>query len=299
MSTYSIKDLERISSQKAHTIRIWEQRYGLLEPERTDSNIRFYNDDQLKKLLNVCTLIHKGMKISHISKLSRKEIANEIDIIIADSFQSDVLNEAIINQTLIAVSTFDGMLFDQVFSNSVKRMGLKKTYVNIIYPLLVRTGLMWIKDDLLPVQEHFLSNLIRQKLFSAIELLPLNENPDQTWILFLNEEEDHEIGLLFAYYVLRQYGKKVIYLGARVPYQNLSSVVTQCRPTHIYSFFVRKQTEKEIQELLTHLITDFKDLSICISGAGEIARKADPDKKIHWISSIESLIDIVKNPDEL
>ena len=299
MSTYSIKDLERISSQKAHTIRIWEQRYGLLEPERTDSNIRFYNDDQLKKLLNVCTLIHKGMKISHISKLSRKEIANEIDLIIADSFQGDVLNEAIINQTLIAVSTFDGMLFDQLFSNSVNKMGLEKTYVNIIYPLLVRTGLMWIKDDLLPAQEHFLSNLIRQKLFSAIELLPLNENPDQTWILFLNEEEDHEIGLLFAYYVLRQYGKKVIYLGARVPYQNLFNVVAQCKPTHIYSFFVRKQPEKEMQALLAHLIADFKDLSICISGAGEIAGKADTGKKIHWISSIESLIDIVKNPDEL
>ncbi|WP_221391271.1 MerR family transcriptional regulator [Dyadobacter sp. NIV53] len=299
MSTYSIKDLERISSQKAHTIRIWEQRYGLLEPERTDSNIRFYNDDQLKKLLNVCTLIRNGMKISHVSKLSRKEIADEIDLIIADSFQSDIHIEAVINEALIAISTYNGTLFDVLFSNSVKGMGLNKTYVKIIYPLLVRTGLMWIKDDLLPAQEHFLSNLIRQKLFSAIDTLPLPDNPDQTWILFLNEEEDHEIGLLFAYYLLRQYGKRVIYLGARVPYENLFGVVSQCKPTHIYSFVVRKQPDKEMEQLLSRLTADFNGLNICISGDNELIRKASADKKVRFISSIDSLIDIVKKPDDL
>ena len=299
MSVYSIRDLERISNQKAHTIRIWEQRYGLLVPERTDTNIRFYNDDQLKKLLNVCTLIHKGMKISNISKLSKKEIADEIDLILTDTLQGDLQIEAIISQALIAIATFDGMLFDQLFSNSVNQMGLNKTYFKIIYPLLVRTGLMWIKDDLIPSQEHFLSNLIRQKLFAAIESLPVSENPDQTWILFLNEEEDHEIGLLFAYYVLRQSGKKVIYLGSRVPYQDLFHVIAQCKPTHIYSFFVRNQPEKELKNVISRLTTDFKECSICISGDEEMIRKAADEKKVHRITTVDDLIDIVNKPNEL
>ena len=299
MSTYSIKDLERISSQKAHTIRIWEQRYGLLEPERTDTNIRYYNDNQLKKLLNVCTLMSRGMKISHIGKLTPQEIADEIDLVIADSVNTDIQIEAIINQTLISIATYDAGLFDQLFSNCVKNLGLESTYIKIVYPLLVRTGLMWIKDDLLPSQEHFLSNMIRQKLFAAIDILPMPENADQTWVLFLNEEEDHEIGLLFAYYVLRQYGKKVIYLGARVPYRDLSSVVESCKPTHIYTFFVANQLAREFEQFLTRLSTDFMDCTICISGSDVLTQKVFARQNVLPITSVESLIDILKNPNEL
>ncbi len=298
MALYSIKDLERITNQKAHTIRIWEQRYGLLEPERTQSNIRFYDDQQLKKLLNVCMLITRGRKISHISKLNNKELSEEIDKIIAESFQSEKHVEVIIDQALIAITTYDQILFDQLFNNSVKRFGMVKTYTKIIYPLLVRTGLMWIKDDLLPSQEHFLTNLIKQKLFSAIEGLPLPEKTDQTWVLFLNESEDHEIGLLFAYYLIRQYGKKAIYLGQRVPYDDLSNVVQRCNPTHIYSFFIRNQPENEFDNLLTHLAKDFSDCSILISGADEVLSKTAEREGIKMIYTIESLIQILNSQNE-
>jgi DNA-binding transcriptional MerR regulator len=292
MSTYSIRDLERISNMKAHTIRIWEQRYGLLTPERTDTNIRYYNDDHIKKLLNVCTLLNQGMKISKISKLDKAQIANEIDRIIERSFQSDVHIEAIINQMLIAITTFNVQLFDELFTGAVKRLGLKKTYEKILYPLLVRTGLMWVKDDLLPSQEHFLSNLIRQKLFAAIDSLPLPTISDQKWVLFLNEEEDHEIGLLFASYLIRQHGKEVIYLGSRVPYQDLAMVVMQSQPTHIYSFFVRNQFEDQIDTLLNRLTSDFKNMHICISGSYD-KMKNDAAKQVTEIASIENLIEIL------
>ncbi|TDE15331.1 MerR family transcriptional regulator [Dyadobacter psychrotolerans] len=299
MSTYSIKDLERISNQKAHTIRIWEQRYGLLTPERTDTNIRYYNDSQLRKLLNVCTLINKGMKISQISKLTKKQIAEQIDLIIADSFQGDVHVEAIINEALVSLATYDALLFEELFSNSVKRLGLRKTYLRIIYPLLVRTGLMWIKDDLLPSQEHFLSNLIRQKLFAAIDSLPFPVNPDQTWLLFLNEEEDHEIGLLFAYYLLRQHGKHVIYLGARVPYRDLSNVIQQCQPTHIYTFFVRNQLEQELEQLLIRLKSDFNACTICISGGDDKIQSMAESLDVLRVTTVESLTDLLKSNNEL
>ena len=294
MSFYTIKDLERLSNQKAHTIRIWEQRYALLSPERTDTNIRFYNDEQLKKLLNVCTLMERGMKISHVSKLSKSEMADEIEKIIAGTYQLDSQIESMISQALIAIATYDESLFNEVFSGAVGILGLKDSYVKVIYPLLVRTGLMWTNDTLLPAQEHFLSNLIRQKLFTAINSLPLSDAPDQTWILFLNEQEDHEIGLLFANYLLRQHGKKVIYLGARVPYENLASVIHNCKPTHIYTFFVRNQLSEALEELVCNLKSDFGDASICISGGDEKLKRLLEEKNIHQISTIDSLTDIMK-----
>jgi len=298
MAQYSIKDLERISSQKAHTIRIWEQRYRLLEPERTDTNIRFYDDQQLKKLLNVCMLMTHGMKISHISKLSKSELAQEIDKIIVQSFQSDQHVEVIINQALIAVATYDQVLFDQLFSNSVKRFGLVKTYVNIVYPLLVRTGLMWIKDDMLPAQEHFFSNLIKQKLYAAIDALPLPESSDQSWMLFLNEKEDHEIGLLFSYYLIRQYGKKAVYLGQRVPYADLSDVVLQCKPTHIYTFFTVNPNGGELIDLVDKLTEDFGSCGVYISGGDLKVAEITQKKGARMIYTIENLIQILSEHNE-
>lgn len=293
MSSYSIKDLERISSMKAHTIRMWEQRYGLFEPERTETNIRSYNDEHVKKILNVCTLLDKGMKISRIGKLTRSEMAAEIDKIIQESFQGDVHVEAIINQALVAITTYNVVLFDELFTNAVKRLGLKKTYIKILYPLLVRTGLMWVKDDLLPSQEHFLSNLIRQKLFAAIDALPSTENSDQKWVLFLNEEEDHEIGLLFAYYLIKQLGKDVIYLGARVPFQDLSTVISNYKPTHAYSFFVRNQFDNQIETLMEGLATSFPGVRICISGSNKQTKEIATQKGVTLIETIENLTEIL------
>lgn len=293
MALYSIKDLERISNQKAHTIRIWEQRYGILEPERTETNIRFYDDQQLKKLLNVCMLMTRGMKISHISKLSKNQLAKEIDRIIAESFQSEKHVEIIVNQALIAISTYDQVLFDNLFSNAVNRFGMLKTYVKIIHPLLVRTGLMWVKDDLLPAQEHFLSNLIKQKLFAAIDALAIPENPDQSWILFLPESEDHEIGLLFAHYMIRQHGKKVVYLGQRVPYEDLRSVALQCKPTHLYTFLTVNLPGSALKELISSLSRDFTDCKICISGGNNTVTETAGQHDIQMIQTIDNLIQIL------
>ncbi len=295
MSFYTIKDLERLSSQKAHTIRIWEQRYALLSPERTGTNIRYYNDEQLKKLLNVCTLLERGMKISHIGKLSKNEITAEIDKIIAGTYKQDIQIEGIISQALIAVTSYNEILFNEMFSAAVGILGLKNAYIKVVYPLLVRTGLMWTNDALIPAQEHFLSNLIRQKLFTAIDALPVTSTADQTWILFLNEQEDHEIGLLFASYLLRQHGKKVIYLGAKVPYNNLASVIQQVNPTHIYTFFVRNQLDNELEHLISRLVTDFDQATLCISGGDEtLINKAKNENVIH-ITTVESLLNIIKS----
>ncbi|GGH50125.1 hypothetical protein GCM10007423_52630 [Dyadobacter endophyticus] len=290
MSTYSIRDLERIASTRAHTIRIWEQRYGLLEPERTDTNIRFYNDGHVKKLLNVCTLLNRGMKISHISQLSNAQIHSEIDRIISELQQTDEHIQAWINQAVIAIAAYDAQTFHKLFSDAVHRLGLIAVYEKILYPLLVRTGLMWTKDALLPAQEHFLSNLIRQKLFSAIDALPLAETSDQKWLLFLHEGEEHEIGLLFAYYLLLRTGKRAVYLGARVPYPDLQAVAHDTAPTHIYTFFVSNQPQNQTPELLGRLAEDFPNCRICFSGGVE---SPPNEPRISQIESIEQLFETI------
>lgn len=290
MSTYSIRDLERITSTRAHTIRIWEQRYGLLEPDRTGTNIRSYNDDHVKKLLNVCTLLNRGMKISHISQLSNVQIHDEIDRIIAESWQTDRHIEAWINQAVIAIAAYDAPTFHKLFADAVERLGLVTTYEKILYPLLVRTGLMWTKDALLPAQEHFLSNLIRQKLFAAIDALPTPEASDQQWLLFLHEGEEHEIGLLFAYYLLLNAGKCAVYLGARVPYPDLQAVANDIGPTHIYTFFVSNQSENKASDLLRQLARDFPKCSICFSGGSE---HTELEARICQIESIEQLFETI------
>ncbi len=290
MSTYSIRDLERITSTRAHTIRIWEQRYGLLEPERTDTNIRYYNDDHVKKLLNVCTLLNRGMKISHISQLSNAQITSEIDRIISELQQTDQHVEAWINQAVIAIAAYDAPRFHKLFADAVQRLGLIATYEKILYPLLVRTGLMWTKDALLPTQEHFLSNLIRQKLFTAIDSLPVPETSDQKWLLFLHEGEEHEIGLLFAYYLLLRTGKSAVYLGARVPYPDLQAVARDIAPTHIYTFFVSNQPQNQAPKLLGQLVQDFPNCRICFSGGVE---SPVDESRISQIESIEQLFETI------
>lgn len=290
MSTYSIKDLEGLTNLKAHTIRTWELRYALLKPRRTSTNIRFYDDEQLKKLLNVCTLMNAGMKISHISKLTSKEISKEIDELMKGQTAPDTQVETIINQALIAISTYNEPLFDKIFANAILRFGMVQTYLNIIYPLMMKTGIMWSNNDLIPAQEHFFSNLVKQKLFAAIDALPPASQLNQTWVLFLNENEQHEIGLLFAAYLLRQQGKRVIYLGTNVPYNNLSAVVKQCNPTHIYTFITRNMPGEELGSFINALCHDFKKLEIGVSGRTEMVENKIHAKNIHWIKEIPSLM---------
>ncbi len=294
MTHYSIKELEEISGMKAHTIRIWELRYGLLKPERTDTNIRYYDDSQLKKLLNVCALMSEGMKISKISELNEKQIGEAIDKIINKSTSTDASIETIINQLLIAVTTFDELLFNKVFSTAVVQLGLVETYLKIIYPLLSRLGLMWSKGDVMPAQEHFFSNLIKQKLFVAIDATPMPQNTNQTWLLFLPETESHEIGLLLANYIIRSHGKKVIYLGQNVPYENISKVINSCKLTHAYTFYVKNHSEKNAEQQIGKLLKEYKNLKVCISGKETLIEKITKKHKVVWIKQVQSLLEILK-----
>lgn len=228
MASYSIKDLEKLTGVKAHTIRIWEQRYKLISPQRTETNIRFYTDEEAKHLLKVAALYHQGTKISKIASMTEAEINDCIQGIELNSNNE----HAALEKLTIAMIDLSEAHFLTVFNQCIQDRGFKNTMIQIIYPFLQKVGVMWQVGDVHPAQEHFISNLIRQKLISAIDALYVPKNDTHTKvILFLPEGELHELGLLFYSYLLQEMNYHVIYLGQSVPPEDLVKVAQKynCR----------------------------------------------------------------------
>ncbi|MDY0078818.1 MAG: MerR family transcriptional regulator [Bacteroidales bacterium] len=263
MSTYSIKDLERLTGIKAHTIRIWEKRYAIVDPSRTDSNIRWYNDEDLKKLLNVSILNRYGYKISRIASLSRKQINDKIMEVVKP--ESDYLSQ--IESLIVSMIELNEERLERILNQSILKIGFEETLFYVVYPFFDKMGLLWQTGTINPAQEHFVSNLIRMKLCVAIDSLPPITNPDAKKILlFLPSWELHEIGLLTYYYIARKAGLKVFYLGQNVPYHDLVSVGKTVNPDIIGTYFVSAVSILDMQNYLKALNTDFPNQHVLVSG---------------------------------
>lgn len=230
MAVYSIKELENLSGIKAHTIRMWEKRYNLIEPHRTTTNIRYYTDQDLKKILNVAVLNRNGIKISNIAKLNEVELKDEIMRL---SSKSDSKTN-VIDSMIVAMIDLDEIKFTGIIGKWVAKNGFKKTMTEILYPFLNKIGVMWQAGDINPAQEHFVSNLIRQKLITAIDGFSHVYNPKANrFLLFLPEGEWHELGLLFALYLLKEAGHEVVYLGQSVPFSDVLATGASKQFDHI------------------------------------------------------------------
>ena len=190
MSKYSIKDLEKITGVKAHTIRIWERRYGIIQPERTETNIRFYSDQDLKRLLNIAMLNASGIKISHLAKLDSIDLEAKV----LELSRTNQLEDTSIEKLILSTVNFDEDLFESILSKCLLEKGMEETISKILFPFFERIGTLWQVGSISPAQEHFISNLIRQKLFVAIDACSGQRNDKAPRILFfLKEEELHEI----------------------------------------------------------------------------------------------------------
>lgn len=292
MSVYSIKDLEVVSGIKAHTIRIWEQRYGLLEPKRTETNIRFYDDYQLCKLINVSTLIENGYKVSKIASFSEEEISKQVDEIIEGLDDSNSKVIALVNHLINSGLTYNEQEFTEAFNYSIEKFGLVDTFLKVIYPMLVRIGLMWNKQDIIPSQEHFISNLIKQKLFKAIDDLPEADKNAERWILLLPEEEDHEIGLVLSYYLLKLNGKKVFYLGQRVPFTSIQAAIEEIKPGGLHFFMVKNQSKIKAQKFIDKLNPVSKNVKSFVSGSKSVLSNLKLPSHIKQVEDIENFLRI-------
>lgn len=262
MGNYFIKDLENITGIKAHTIRVWEQRYQLITPKRTQTNIRYYDDEDVKLLLNIALLNKKGLKISKIATLSRPQICSEV----LDSCQRSQVHDDLINALLLATYNLNESEFNRIFSEFVFREGFENTMLKLGFPLLQRIGELWVSDALLPAQEHFASNILRTKLQIAVESQQHKKENAKKFILFLPPGEMHEISLLFARYIITSMGHEVLYLGQNTPVDNFSEVLELFPADYLVSIFTHFQSELDPVSFINNIHQQFPNLKVLVSG---------------------------------
>lgn len=287
MRTYSIKDLENFTGIKAHTIRIWEQRYSLLTPSRTETGYRFYNDEDLKKILSISVLLKSGIKISKIASLPRDAFFSEISKIENSTEVNDSKIELCITNLLNGALNFDDKIIESELSNFQSTFTSLEFVSKIIYPLLSRIGLMWEIDEITPLQEHFLSNRIRQKLFVETDKLPYVEKENFDYVLFLPETETHEIGLLVANYLMRQANIKTLYLGQQVPISNLSVMLKEKGIKKAFGFVFISPGKDKFKKIIKALEDNCKDTDFYWSGSESLFNSIKLGKNQHFISNME------------
>lgn len=260
MNSFTISQLQDYSGIKAHTIRIWEQRYNALQPDRSEGNTRSYSGDQLRRLLNITSLLNKSFKISQLASLTDKELSALIDEHFFKA-SAPLKNDAniFISQLLAATFDFDEAHFERIFSNCILQYGLRDAYLQVLHPTLVRLGLLWSKDELPPAHEHFIVNLIRKKILAAIANLPPAQPDSKSWLLFLPEDEFHDTGLLMAHFLISNAGHKVYYLGANLPFASLHQSIEMIQPTHVLGFLVSKKNKEEAVQAIDSMCVEFKN----------------------------------------
>tara|TARA_B100000780_G_C21123881_1_gene455561 strand:- start:3814 stop:4635 length:822 start_codon:yes stop_codon:yes gene_type:complete len=250
---------------------MWEKRYAVLTPMRTETNIRFYDESQLKKLLNISLLIESGFKISKISQWSQAEINKQIESVFKD--QNALEDQAIenkINGLIISMIDMDEGKFSSIYNTSIQKRGFLETILQVIFPFLERVGFMWGINQISPAEEHFISNLIRQKIISAIDGQEVEFTQNKTFLLYLPQDEHHELGLLISNYLIRERGYKTYYFGQDVPYNDLIGAVEMCQPDYILTFAVTSLTSTNVVEYTKNLSNAFQDKIIVLSGRSEV-----------------------------
>lgn len=290
MGTYSIKDLEKLSGIKAHTIRIWEQRYGILEPKRTGTNIRYYDDVQLKHLLNVALLSKHGYKISKISQLTMDELAEKLQEVYSVSETNEAKNdlEPESNDLLVAMIDMDEAKFSKIYSFSVNKHGFEHTIINLIYPFLEKVGILWTLDQINPAQEHFISCLIRQKVLVAIDDLPISEG-GKRFVLFLPEGEFHELGLLVAHYLLKKQGAQVFYLGQNLPLKDIQNAQQLITPDYFLCFMVGPTMINQASTLIPAIKEACGSSELLLTARGFEGMENLEKSGIHFLTAISDL----------
>jgi len=262
MGKYSIKELEQLSGIKAHTIRIWEKRYKIIHPQRTSTNIRFYSDDDLKKIINVSQLNANGIKISKIASMTFEEVNATILNLIGTKTDTELH----IDQLIVSMLDMAEESFERILNNLVEKFGLVKCMTEVLYPFLEKIGVLWQTETITPAHEHFISNLIRQRLIVNIASLPLPPNESRKAILFLPEGELHEIGLLFFHYLTRQQGFKTFYLGQTVPHKDLETIYYLHQPQVLITSLISSPSANHFEEYIYTLSKDFANSTILVSG---------------------------------
>lgn len=290
MAVYSIKDLEKLSGIKAHTIRVWEQRYGIIEPQRTRTNIRYYQDEDLKYLLNIALLNKNGIKISKIAQMSRVEVAEKVAAIAEINFEYGTQLDAL----TISMIEMDEYKFDRIVSTNIQQIGFERTVLELIYPFLDKLSVLWLTGSINPVQENFISYLIRQKIVVAIDREPLSTgSAGHKFILFLPEGERQELSLLFMHYLLKRRRNQVVYLGQDISLGDLRDATNIHQPDFIYTMITETFAKEPVQQYVDRISEAFPDSSILLSGYQMAVQKVEVPENVKVLKSLQQTLDFV------
>ena len=290
-NVFSIKDLENISGIKAHTIRIWEKRYNILEPMRTDTNIRLYNLENVQKLLNITLLHNHGYKISKISKFSEDKIPQIVNDIISDK---SVKHHAI-SAFKMAMINFDQTLFFTTYNNLLSEKSFREIFFEVIIPLMNEIGLLWQTDTITPAQEHFISYLIKQKLLINTEKLQIIEptKEDKVFILFLPMNEIHELGLMYLNYEILNKGYKTIYLGESVPIDSLIDLKNHFDNITFVSYMTVEPNKEEVTNYVNDITTKALDETSNLWLIGRMVQYVEKKNLSNQVSIFQSIEELV------
>jgi DNA-binding transcriptional MerR regulator len=290
MNHFTIKDIENLSGIKAHTLRIWEQRYQLFAPKRKESKHRYYDNEDLKHILRISQLYHDGLKISKIARLSDDNIRS----MAIGKTEEQQSQGSYVHKLIEAAIDFNEDAFEGLLDTAFKRFGFESTITDIIYVFLERVGLLWLTDHMIPAQEHFASNIVRRKIIAQIELLKITPvaSPN-TYVLFTLEGEHHEIPLLLSHYLMKASGKRCIYMGVDLPFTDLKAYVSHKNPSHLYFHAITNLREDSVDEMIAEISQLFPAQQIVVSGplTKEITRQ---HKNVRVLYSLKETLDFTK-----
>jgi DNA-binding transcriptional MerR regulator len=286
-STFTIRDLSQLTKIKPHTLRIWEQRYGLLKPQRTDTNIRLYSQEELKFLLNVAILYENGIKISRIAILPIDDMRAEVKKLTEGKIQYF----SHIQGLVLSMLELDEEAFVRQLNSNIMAFGMEETILKIIFPFLQHIGILWQTNTINPAQEHFITYLIRQKLIVAIdEEASQGLRPDyKKIILFLPEGELHEISLLYTYYLLKKLKHKVYYLGQSLPLHDLDAVQQIHKADFLFSIITSTPCLEDVQPYLEKLASVRGTAEVIVTGYQIVSQDL----------SVPAGMKMMRNPDEI
>jgi DNA-binding transcriptional MerR regulator len=288
MHAFTIKDLEYLSGIKAHTIRIWEQRYNFLKPRRTITNIRYYSGDELKTLLNIALLNKYGYKISHIDRMPIAELRQKI----AGLSDATAQQERVVNELVQEMIDLNMERFEKVLNDYISARGLEKCMIHLVFPFLEKIGILWQAGQIHPAQEHLVSNIIRQKLIVAIETNVTHLKSDKTFLLFLPEGEHHELGLLFIYFLVKSRGAKAIYLGANVPQKDVQFVVACKKPDNLF-VHLTGSTGFNFDKFIKDVSKYLGSTEIILSGPATLSYRKKTSPNIKFKRSLAEVVEFL------
>ena len=287
MNAYTIRDLESLTGVKAHTIRIWEQRYHFLKPKRTETNIRYYSSEELKTVLDISLLNKYGFKISHIDRMPAAEVKEKI----LSLNDARAIQERMINELVQEMADLDMNRFEKILNDHIAAKGIEKTVIQVIFPFLERTGLLWETGNINAAQEHLVTNIIRQKLIVAIETTVSHVKVDRTFLLFLPEGEHHELGLLFMYYLIKSRGARAIYLGANVPVKDAAFVMKEKECDVAYIHLTSRGELCDMDRFISQVAANFDQAQVVISGHCTQHLRPQLPKGVHLKRSLPEVME--------